>query len=120
MRKSEVMRTARNTLAGHWFQGDYTDNAGRFCALGGLAVAMGQTDGIFDSIEAEHPESTGLAKELQDCVVKVIRQQYPEYTTPSYLSLIVKWNDAEGRTENEVLAVFDKAALQLEEQEASE
>jgi hypothetical protein len=89
MDKVKILRDARALLViKGWIQGGHGDDIRGYCASGAIMAAMGQRHG-------------GDSRECQVCIVCDI------VSTP--LVPLARWNDAFGRTKQEVLAAFDKA-----------
>lgn len=85
-------------------KGSYQTNKG-FCAVGALNfVGVGQ--------------ETVLSYLATDVVADVIREQYPDRLNlpcRSGFAAIVRFNDHEDTTQDEVVAVLEKAAVKLDE-----
>lgn len=118
----ETLKTARENLPGHWHQGEYTDNAGNYCALGHLANVEGM---ISKNGEVYSRYDQDIASRP---LAQVIGEQYPDWIEKTYGSycnledqdfldaaVVAEWNDVPGRTEEEVIAIFDKAIARAEE-----
>ncbi len=109
MKTSEVLQAAKAKVESGWTQGTaarnaagitcnaYDDDARSWCALGAIAavtppacLANNQTDEIFQ-----------LRYQVQDDLVRPLN-------LPSSLCFPA-WNDAPGRKQEEVVALFDKA-----------
>lgn len=118
MKTSEVLRTARQNLPGHWYQGYYGDGEGNYCALGHLSVAAGLnprtivTTALNDGDFSVYNDDVHAAYTV---LQNVIVEQYPH--GPREIPI---WNDDLNRTEDEVIAMFDKAILEAEAREAQE
>jgi hypothetical protein len=93
---ADKLRQARALVERGWMQGDYADaDCECFCALGAIQMAVcGEPDNDFS---------------LRTRPLEQLFQQ------ALGVKSIVNWNDANGRTQAEVLAAFDKA-IELAEQ----
>lgn len=105
----DILKTARENLPGHWFQGDFSDGQGNFCALGHLGYALGVADGNIDEF------TDGRDMEYAVLLAELIKEQYPDFNPKGYNGSVAEWNDSEDRTEEEVIAIFDKAIARAEE-----
>ena len=111
MDAARVLREAAKNVPGHWMQGFYGDGAGNYCAVGHIAKALGMDVDGYVKGERREPVWDDDVEALALALGEVILEQYPEsvgYHVPN-------WNDAEGRTEEEVVAMFEKAAVKAEE-----
>lgn len=109
----ELLRAAQAKIAAGWCQGDYaTDNTGRwakandpeascFCMIGALAscLYLANDDEIYDADE----DTKDVFLEANKALLKVTGVEY-----------LANWNDAEGRTQAEVVNAFENAIVQLE------
>jgi hypothetical protein len=104
-----VLRKVRNNLPGHWYQGNYSDGHGNYCVLGHIAVALGEESGRYDDV-GEY--------EYYELLNTIIVEQYPEFAESSESSeyAMPRWNDEKSRTEDEVIAILEKAIAKAEEQ----
>jgi hypothetical protein len=111
MDTAEILRTARESLEGHWYQGHYGDGEGDRCAVGHIMSAAGiDIDGYLSS-RVGGPIWTRDVHAAVMLLGSVIKEQYPGHDDNVPL-----WNDADGRTEDEVIAMFEKAAAKAEEE----
>lgn len=116
---SNVFRSVARNVPGHWTKGAYSDGQNNFCALGHLARALGQENGDWDGLDFRQ------ANPYVELLTETIVEQYAEdyFLVHDVLQqvdmgsdvLIPEWNDAPGRTEDEVVAIFEKAAAKAEE-----
>lgn len=79
------------------------------CSIGALHLDQDDSNQIWSAEETPSRETRILAG--------LIREQYPEWVrenmgTMGDFNLVYHWNDAEGRTQEDVEALFEKAALQ--------
>jgi hypothetical protein len=81
-----------------WAQGVYQNEEGCFCMVGAVRVAMGIT--AYDAQEGpmEPPEIRAIVRGLRGMGKPI-----------DWSGDIIDWNDAPGRTEREVLELFDEA-----------
>jgi hypothetical protein len=95
-----------------WTQGKLQDEYDdRVCALGALSFAL-------------HGDAHGeVGLELHNVLTGIIKEQYPDLTS-DWCSIcnmdhgngVAAWNDRDERTEAEVIALFEKAAVRYDEQ----
>lgn len=113
------IREAASNLRGHWYQGEYMnyeDNS-QMCGLGHVANVLGKGD-----IEAGF--ETDEFYELQKFMDKVAKEQYPDrhssFMAPNQQKIFTYsfpiFNDHPDTTEDEVVAVLEKAAVLYDEQ----
>lgn len=102
---ADVLRAAKQVLIERgWTQGKYVDDFGCVCSFGAINVAVTgdpRQSGSYRSSEEQ------AATEASRLVSKAVDRE-----------LLDIWNDAVGRTKDDVLAAFDKA-IALAEAEAS-
>lgn len=95
MTPKEVLQEAANVIRTHgWAQGDYIVN-GSYCTLGAI-------DHVLEKFEDEIMWVYKLRNKVTGPIQEVLRRK-----TGSVI--IHNWNDAEGRTKEEVLEVFEEA-----------
>ena len=98
----EVLEKAKERLRGHWCQGTYAmrDDGSQCPTLtpGCRVRAHGAIMSLY--LPGERPAKVGAVELLNEATKQISGGQYTH--APSY-------NDTEGRTEEEVLALFDKA-----------
>ncbi|CAN5869871.1 hypothetical protein BH24ACT15_BH24ACT15_29950 [soil metagenome] len=92
MTDHEILVKARNLLPGHWTQGN-GESPGTFCSMGALVRAV--TDRPFEVCDTDQYVRAALA------LARAVGHQYAD--------AVVAFNDTEGRTEAEVLGMFDRA-----------
>jgi hypothetical protein len=95
----EFLTEARGLIKEGWCQGSFrkiTDNGVEYCALG----AMGY-------VGTEH--HVDLIPSARRVFAQLLPEQYFEDTWP----MVARWNDEPGRTQEEVLGMFDKAIAYL-------
>lgn len=110
------IREAAKNLPGHWHKGDYTDGQGNYCGIGHVLKASGLTDEQIEMGDGDFVEAR------LDVLNKVAGEQFPDraFTMPS-AGIVVEnpyfayFNDHPDTTEDEVLAVMEKAAVVYEE-----
>ncbi len=123
--KMNPIREALNALPGHWQKGSLNDNKGNHCGLGHMHNALGGSDGylpmVFDDSAPEYKLSRDLrieAERLRGIMDEVAVEQYPDRVGLSplaYSSKFAEFNDHPDTTEDEVVAVMEKAAIRLDE-----
>lgn len=116
-----VMRTAVEKVKRGWTAGAfYKREYNQYCAVGALRSAAGIPDEALteEEDELDLPSSYGPAR---DALANVIEEQYPDWFAinggSNSFNLITSFNDEDNRTQEEVIAVMEKAAIKLEEQE---
>jgi len=104
-----VLRKMRTNIPGRWTTDAYYDeDTNGYCTLGHIALALGEETGEFDYVREE-------AMPYAQFIQEIVQEQYPEFKRADELLNIPYWNDAPGRTEDEVVAVMDKAIAKAEE-----
>lgn len=109
MKTSEFLQASRDRVEAGWCQNHYEDFRGNVCTSGAMKVQARADSGSFyahlqgrivlaSKIEEEYPE--GIWTQIAPCGEGVS---------------IPIWNDMEGRTKQEVLNMYDKAILTLQE-----
>lgn len=101
-----IVREAASNLKGHWLQGKMRDGDNR-CGIGWLCETAKQTK-LNDQV------LLGLS-----FMTEVVREQYPERLDGPEISSIppfAKFNDHPHTTEDDVVAVMEKAAVRLDEE----
>jgi hypothetical protein len=99
-----VIREAAKRLPGHWYQGWFSDGDGNHCGLGHIS-----------EVAAEQNIVWGNTLEVLNAVA---REQYPERVVRSATypnAAFSEFNDHADTTEEEVVAVMEKAAVRLDE-----
>lgn len=109
-----VIARAMNRLPGHWFKGYYEEN-GNLCGLGAvrheLAIEFGYEDLYDGNIDCSTIYNTSV--KILD---KVAAEQFPErMPEDDQLCKFVAFNDHSETTLEEVLGVFEKAAVLMDE-----
>lgn len=109
MKVSEALEKARALIAQGWTKGSFARDASgiarnarshsavSFCAIGALIHAVTPSD-YFQSLECED----------------LLDQALPD----GYEEGIICYNDAEGRTQEDILALYDRAIARAKEVEA--
>ncbi|WIF20579.1 hypothetical protein SEA_JFLIX2_89 [Rhodococcus phage Jflix2] len=100
-RDQESLRRAADLIEKHgWIQGDYGDMSQGYCAIGALSRAALATasDGTYDG-----------SLHLLEAAIPTTFPDNPN-TWSGKFSRVVEWNDTPGRTREEVLQLFRKAA----------
>jgi hypothetical protein len=87
-----VLSVAKGLVANGWIQGELYDDHGNYCVMGALYEAEATDRGFADALVS----LCGAA--AVDCVNSGVGK-HP----------IADWNDAPGRTQAEVVALFDRA-----------
>jgi hypothetical protein len=90
----DALREAKGVLAGGWCQGDYSDGNGNHCAAGAVNAVL-------------FPE--GRAWSSGDLHVARHLEAFFDHLLGDGFGSLSRWNDAPGRTQAEVIALFDKA-----------
>lgn len=94
------IREAMNNLSGHWYKGGLSDGNGNNCGLGHVLRVSGST---YDAAR---------------CIMNnVAYEQYPDRSNFDNLKGFASFNDHPDTTEEEVLAVMEKAAIKWDELE---
>ncbi len=107
MNGANVIRKAMSNLPGHWHQGAYTDDNGNYCGFGHIGQALDEAE------ELEEYERQAMYSTLH----AVAKEQYPERTGKRPVTLLTGFpcfNDHPDTTEEDVLRIMDKAAVELE------
>jgi hypothetical protein len=110
MKTSEYLTAARERVAEGWVQGIFEDYRGYVCTTGALRRA-----------EENHNIQPGTYAEGRAVLVNKILEEYPVgmwtlLASEGSLISIPVWNDHKGRTQQEVLNMFDKSILALQEE----
>lgn len=95
---ADVLREAKALIepSGKWRKGSWLDNSGASCASGAINRACGFRDGVVTTDEATKQKVREIAR------AKLIE------ATGDWC--IIGWNDAPGRTHQEVLDAFSQEA----------
>lgn len=97
---------AAKNLPGHWYKGDYADGEGNYCALGHIALARGvNANNLYDLDES-------IA--FLDGEVELLNSLAREMSNGEY-QFIADFNDAEYTSEEDIVALLEKAAVKVEE-----
>lgn len=102
MNTEEILKTAKANLPGHWHQGGYGDGVDKLCLMGHVLYATGED--VNQNVRTGTgtrwvTEASYTIRALHD----VLEEQYPGvYSVPD-------WNDDPERTEEEVIAILEKA-----------
>lgn len=108
----QALRGGLEQVRRGWTQGTYRNGSDDVCAIGGLYAAISLGCGAF----LYGPRDRAAA-----VLTAVIRDQYPEWWAgspcaherePDMTAVVIEWNDHDGRTQAEVVAVFEKAIAQ--------
>jgi hypothetical protein len=83
-----VLATAKGIVAAGWCQGNYTDGEGRYCAAGALGWRF---DGNIDDSQ---------------------REAFTALERLTGVGNLFHWNDAPGRTQQDVIDLIDRALQQ--------
>jgi hypothetical protein len=108
MKASEILAEARDAIAAGWTQGTVENAHGSVCAVGALRKAM------MNHQEATNPKNMDefiVAMEAGSVAGEFLKDLALEFGAHS----VINYNDATGRTHEEVLNWFDKGIIQLEE-----
>lgn len=130
-----------NDVGAHWTKGQLRDQEGgrdKFCSLGAIYYVTAldidellrkEDDGEYGSIKDLVREGDGaelrlaLITELSE-EIKAVKPSAASYKTGEPLddrmAWITGWNDAADRDWNDIVAMFERAALRVEEQGLSE
>lgn len=114
---ADLLECAVGKIEGHWAQGDAAFFQGRFCVMTGLGRCYD------DLIEAEFPEGSTPAERAEynrvfEVACESLREQLG-IDHPNQMIQVVWWNDAEKRTEAEVLSMMRAAATSARNKEAA-
>ena len=112
------IREAAKNLRGYWYKGEYynEDNNSQMCGLGHVANVLGNGD-LEAGFEADE------FYECQKIMDKVAKEQYPDrnssFMAPNQQKMFTHnfpiFNDHPDTTEDEVVAVIEKAAVLYDE-----
>ena len=112
---------ARDILATSWCRGDYkvvdADGVARFCAVGAIGEAM--HDGTAGYVTTgKSPEVKVLAEVIKEHYFDRTKVKYPDADFDSWSSedWVITFNDTVAETHDEVMAMFEKAAIKFDEQ----
>lgn len=95
---------ARSEVAKGWCQGMLGNEAGEVCAKGALHHGVGKDISNTRGTEYWDTYSAAMVYLLKDV----------DITVPVGVDPLPEWNDFPGRTQKEVLAIFDKAITLVE------
>jgi hypothetical protein len=107
----EVLVAARKLLTKGWTQGEMSDRVKRvqcYCAAGAVNKALGHN--VEQYSDSSHPAFKAL---LNDSKVKRTSGSDPTIYGLTY------WNDKKRRTQEQVIALFDRTIAKLEKAEAN-
>lgn len=98
----QVLEGARGLLENRWARGYYTDGLGGYCLAGAINISAGEMQDVRGTITyaAHDREVKKVAFEARLLACNFLPE--PFETLPTY-------NDAPGTTQQDVLAVLDKA-----------
>ncbi len=109
---SALLRAARGELDRRgWSQDEYETSTGEVCLLGALRAAMGGQP----SEDPGEPDRKQMLRAAADALIQrtgvdvVATDEYPYFTA----DLVASWNDADGRTLEQVVALLDTTASAL-------
>ena len=110
----QILTEARNKIAGRWIQGRDTDNVGGYCSIGAVRSAhlsyWLREHGSLSAVIADRVPFYDDQERVSLHLNYAIRELYPEYEGYGEdTSIIPDWNDADGRTQEQVLEMFDRA-----------
>lgn len=128
MNTVHILKTARDLISkpGAWMQGDYfktvsgDDHTVEFdhscmCAAGAVALASGVATVSYDDMHHGKPvDELMKSHAIQALKAAVIATDEDVLWPNGSISTIATFNDKEGRTQSEVVALFDAAILKLE------
>jgi hypothetical protein len=97
------IRKAMQNLPGHWHKGNYADGQGNFCGLGHVGNVLGYSS--LNDITTSHVSEV---QKTFDLLHNVAAEQYGVWSFPEF-------NDREDTTEEQVLALMEKAAIKWDE-----
>lgn len=105
-----VIREALPKVPGHWHQGSLNDGRGNFCGIGHVRQVM-ENNGI------EIDNTSGLFFKISKIMNEVAGEQYPERAVYNLSDMysFANFNDHPDTTEDEVVAVMEKAAVRFDE-----
>jgi hypothetical protein len=102
---ADILAESREYLEEHgWTSGTLVDDDGRVCTLGAVVFSQQWENG--NDMHAEH---TGDARVMMRALLDTSLTGLYRDNDKDPVSLVVAWNDDEGRTEQEVLDAFAKA-----------
>lgn len=127
---SEKLAQARDRVAKGWYQGDYEDGDGNVCALGALFTAFDWMQRCGPMFAPEYLEVPGTAQDPRPAgathwvtAVKALRTKINEVApevhpndSPWDWQYVAHYNDLDETTLEDMINVFDKAIIGLEEQ----
>jgi hypothetical protein len=104
----DLLRRARDRVAspGGWCQGEYLTDGGAVCALGAADI---------DQEIASYPLGHGLKSRLVFELCHAFpRRQFSKrrelkMTVPEWYQAVSSYNDTNGRTQGEIIALYDRA-----------
>ena len=106
------IREAIKNLPGHWYKGHMTDNKGNYCGLGHVAKAYGFSDDQIDNESFGCDESPLLSD--FNLLHEIAGEQYPDRAIDLFTTFTL-FNDHPDTTEDEVIALMEKAAVRKDE-----
>lgn len=126
-----IIEKAKSSLPGHWHQGEYVDeqSGDKFCALGHIGLQLGahveatiyqgDTYFFFKENDADAQDEWERANKL---LTKIAREQFPERweglneRQQMLADSIPYFNDHPETTEEDMILVFEKAAVEWDEE----
>lgn len=109
-----ILKQIAETLEGHWNQGALEGRRGQYCAVGHLCknLDMDISNFQYDLAYKQDPEF----RKAVDLLNKVTAEQFPDRIAGAYSNLpVVNFNDDRRTNEEDVKAVFEKAAVLWDE-----
>lgn len=115
MTETNPIREAAARLKGHWYQGDYRDDAGNACGLGHLFDVLAETEGKTQN-ELSHDlhmtEGPSPSLFMRDVAQELFPERWQEDEKDASFAI---FNDHPDTTEDDVIAVMEKAAVRFDE-----
>lgn len=102
------IRKAAERLPGHWYKGGLKDNHGNYCGIGWLELMHKEAKTVDVNAEGWWPQGT-----LMD---EVAMELYYDRVVIDNMRPFAVFNDHPDTTEDEVIAVMEKAAIRWDEQ----
>lgn len=101
-----VMSRARDIVAEGWCQ--HTE----VCLDGDTEQTLHCAVGALRTAAWEHPEVMSRTFAVEECAIDLLdADDLPDVGPALAVSRLARWNDADGRTQDEVLALYDRALL---------
>lgn len=116
-----VFAEAASRLPGHWMQGNVSDDNGNFCAGGIIESILEEKYGLTHL--GQQPQTTWIEKDEElvarlSLLSKIAVEQYPDRLDtrcPDSIWAVADVNDHKDTTEADMVALLEKAAVQLDE-----